>query len=81
MAEVDKVRDVLADIASLPADTLRPDRPMQDLGITSIHIMSAIVQLEGIYDVELTGEDLQFSTASTIGELTGVIGQAQARTA
>jgi acyl carrier protein len=74
-----EVRNALADASDIPVESLREDVPLESLGLTSIHVMTAYVLLERALDISFVGGDLNYAPSNTIGGVADAIESVYAR--
>jgi acyl carrier protein len=55
----EKVIATLASVKRIPADTIKPDTNLQDMGIDSLDVFSLVFELENAFQISIPDDDVR----------------------
>ncbi|MEV0174414.1 phosphopantetheine-binding protein [Streptomyces sp. NPDC050803] len=67
------LKKALSEAAEVPVESLQDDVAIEQQGITSFQLVTAYVWLEHELDISFQGDQMPYSTTSTIAELAKVV--------
>jgi acyl carrier protein len=67
---MDEVKKIISSVSGIPVEQLDGTATLGELGVSSMHVMSTLLQLEAAWDMELAGVDLDFPVDYSIADLT-----------
>jgi acyl carrier protein len=70
MSDIDEVKKIISSVSGIPVESLDGAATLGELGVSSMHVMSALLQLEVAWGIELAGVDLDFPVDYSITDLT-----------
>jgi acyl carrier protein len=62
-----KVISIIAAVKRIPAESVRPDATLAELGLDSLDKINVLFELESAFDVDIPDEDAR--NISTVGEI------------